>query len=50
MVIAALLALWIVGSVLLATLWVLYRGRVGTHGLEDFDVPFEAGPRSTVFR
>jgi hypothetical protein len=50
MMVVVLLALWVATSALLAALWVLYRRRVGTHGLEDFDVPREMGPRPTVYR
>lgn len=44
------LTVWVLASLALTLMWIGYRRFVGRHPLEDFDVPLERRPRSTVRR
>lgn len=50
MAVVLILAAWVLVALALALVWVGYRRYVGTHSLEDFDVPLERRHRSTVHR
>jgi hypothetical protein len=45
-----ILTAWVLSSLALMLTWIGYRRFIGTHALEDFDVPEERRFRSTVRR